>query len=210
MYNIDTEHFRQLLMHRHQEVEDTLGKMKEHGEGEQSERLPTELSHYDNHPAEIGSILYETEHNNAIKVHQEYVLAQIHQALKRMDEGTYGQCVFCHREIGQERLEALPYVRLCIDCESERSDNIQLIRSKPPYVEEELHEKELLNEWDDTEFEGLDQWNDLQKYGSSDTPQDISANKDMEEFYTNEIDNQGIVDPMDRISNEQYRRQLPD
>jgi hypothetical protein len=30
------------------------------------------------------------------------------------------------------------------------------------------------------------------------------------EFYTNEIDNQGIVDDMDKFSNEEYIEQLPD
>jgi hypothetical protein len=47
------------------------------------------------------------------------------------------------------------------------------------------------------------------KYGSSDTPQDMGGYQDYEEFYTNEIDNQGIVEEIDKISNEQYRRQLP-
>jgi methylthioribose-1-phosphate isomerase len=37
----------------------------------------------------------------------------------------------------------------------------------------------------------------------------ISAH-DYEEFYTNEIDMQGIVDDMDQVSNEEYKRQLPD
>lgn len=37
----------------------------------------------------------------------------------------------------------------------------------------------------------------------------MGENRDLEEYYTNDIDLQGIVDPMDRISNEQYKKQLP-
>jgi hypothetical protein len=33
---------------------------------------------------------------------------------------------------------------------------------------------------------------------------------DYDEFYTNEVDKQGIVDDMDQVSNDEYKRQLPD
>jgi hypothetical protein len=46
------------------------------------------------------------------------------------------------------------------------------------------------------------------KYGSSDSPQDMGGYHDYEEFYTNKIDKQGIVDEMDQVSNEEYRKQV--
>jgi DnaK suppressor protein len=42
--------------------------------------------------------------------------AQITGALKRMDEGTYGKCERCGREIPIERLEARPTASLCVSC----------------------------------------------------------------------------------------------
>lgn len=69
--------------------------------------------------------------------------------------------------------------------------------------------RKYLNSREDDEFEGIDQLNDLLKQGSADTPQDMGGYEDYEEFYTNKLDMQGIVDPMDNISNEQYKRQLP-
>ncbi|MDQ3620562.1 MAG: TraR/DksA C4-type zinc finger protein [Actinomycetota bacterium] len=54
------------------------------------------------------------------------VLAQVEQAqthrsevvgaLKRLDDGSYGKCQNCGRDIAVERLEALPATPLCIDC----------------------------------------------------------------------------------------------
>jgi len=54
------------------------------------------------------------------------VLAQVEQAqahrsevvgaLRRLDDGSYGKCQNCGREIATERLEALPATPLCIDC----------------------------------------------------------------------------------------------
>ena len=37
-------------------------------------------------------------------------------ALERIEAGTYGTCQRCGKPISEERLEALPYAELCIDC----------------------------------------------------------------------------------------------
>jgi RNA polymerase-binding transcription factor len=46
-------------------------------------------------------------------------LKQIDDALERMDEGTYGVCESCGLEIAEERLEAMPFSRLCRDCQQD-------------------------------------------------------------------------------------------
>jgi RNA polymerase-binding transcription factor DksA len=43
------------------------------------------------------------------------VLEEIDLALDRIEEGTYGTCAVCGREIPEERLAAVPYATLCID-----------------------------------------------------------------------------------------------
>ena len=43
-------------------------------------------------------------------------LALVRLALKRLDEGTFGECVHCGKTIGMKRLEALPWTPYCIDC----------------------------------------------------------------------------------------------
>jgi DnaK suppressor protein len=43
-------------------------------------------------------------------------LLDVQRALEKMDKGTYGICERCGREIAVERLEALPWAVLCIDC----------------------------------------------------------------------------------------------
>ncbi|GHE06273.1 dimethylmenaquinone methyltransferase [Defluviimonas sp. 20V17] len=43
-------------------------------------------------------------------------LRQIRAALRRMEDGSYGTCVKCGGEIGQERLDVLPYTPFCRDC----------------------------------------------------------------------------------------------
>lgn len=43
-------------------------------------------------------------------------LGQIDDALERIEEGTYGICEECQEPIGIERLKALPFTPLCINC----------------------------------------------------------------------------------------------
>lgn len=44
-------------------------------------------------------------------------LAEVETALQSMEEGTYGRCISCGREIEPARLEARPYARRCIVCQ---------------------------------------------------------------------------------------------
>ena len=47
-------------------------------------------------------------------------LNKINEALRRLDEGTYGNCFECGDEIAQARLRALPFAVRCKDCEEAR------------------------------------------------------------------------------------------
>ncbi len=44
---------------------------------------------------------------------------QIHAAIGRIDDGTYGVCLTCGKAIGEKRLQALPYAIQCMDCVTE-------------------------------------------------------------------------------------------
>jgi DnaK suppressor protein len=46
-------------------------------------------------------------------------LQAIEDALERIEAGTYGVCEMCEEEIAPERLEALPFTRLCVSCQGE-------------------------------------------------------------------------------------------
>lgn len=52
-------------------------------------------------------------------------LKKIEDALKRLDEGTYGNCFECGDEISQMRLRALPFAVRCKDCEEAREVAVQ-------------------------------------------------------------------------------------
>jgi DnaK suppressor protein len=48
---------------------------------------------------------------------QEAIRRLVVEALRRIDEGTFGQCQECGGKIAKPRLEAVPYAPFCIECE---------------------------------------------------------------------------------------------
>ncbi|NOZ62568.1 MAG: TraR/DksA family transcriptional regulator [Calditrichaeota bacterium] len=52
------------------------------------------------------------------------VLQQIDDAVARIEEGSYGECVICGAEIHPKRLEAVPYARLCISCKEKEEKGL--------------------------------------------------------------------------------------
>ena len=78
-----------------------------------------ELTDFDqNHPGDLGTITFEREKDLALNENVEDLLAQINDALGRMENGTYGLCIRCNRPIAEARLEALPYAAYCIECQN--------------------------------------------------------------------------------------------
>lgn len=54
---------------------------------------------------------------------EEKLLEKIELALLKIENGSYGTCVNCSREIPRPRLEAKPSVSLCLDCQSEHESD---------------------------------------------------------------------------------------
>jgi DnaK suppressor protein len=69
----------------------------------------------DNHPADMAAVTFERELDEGLEEGAQQTLEQVVRALAKIDEGTYGICDRCGREIGEERLRARPWALLCID-----------------------------------------------------------------------------------------------
>ncbi|MGA3293551.1 MAG: TraR/DksA family transcriptional regulator [Candidatus Acidiferrales bacterium] len=47
-------------------------------------------------------------------------LQLVDEALERIKQGTFGECISCHEELQQKRLEAVPWTRYCITCQEKK------------------------------------------------------------------------------------------
>ncbi|NBO63554.1 MAG: TraR/DksA family transcriptional regulator [Acidobacteria bacterium] len=68
-------------------------------------------------PADKASNSYTKELLFSQSTNDRLILTQIEEALERIENEEYGVCLNCNVEIGQKRLEALPWVRYCINCQ---------------------------------------------------------------------------------------------
>jgi DnaK suppressor protein len=78
-----------------------------------------DLSGYSYHMADVGTDNFGREMELNIASNENERIRLIEEALERVEEGTFGGCVSCEGKINIERLEAVPYARLCIECARE-------------------------------------------------------------------------------------------
>ena len=68
--------------------------------------------------ADVATQSIEKELIFELSDNERQMLDQTEAALRKIDNGTYGQCESCRQPIGKERIRALPFARYCIDCQS--------------------------------------------------------------------------------------------
>ncbi len=115
----ELNHFRELLLQERRRVLEELGWIEENYIGKSQADTAGEVSTYSIHPADQATDAYERETAYLIESTGTKLLDEIDDALRRIDEGKYGICENCGEEIPKERLEAIPYARLCVKCQAE-------------------------------------------------------------------------------------------
>ena len=75
---------------------------------------------YDENFADSGQVAAEQGENRALVGQLEETLTEVERALAKLDDGNYGLCEVCGKDIGEDRLEAMPATRYCIDCASHK------------------------------------------------------------------------------------------
>ena len=85
-----------------------------------------EISSYDQHQADMGTETFEREKDLSILEQVEAELSDVEHALRRLDDGTYGTCEVCGKVIPDERLEAIPTARLCLEHQAEAEREVRM------------------------------------------------------------------------------------
>jgi len=101
----------------------------EHLSEESEDESLSELSSVDQHQADVGTETFEREKDLSILEQLDAELADVEHALKRLDEGTYGTCEYDGKPIPEERLEAIPAARFCL--EHQAAAEQQAARTRP-------------------------------------------------------------------------------
>lgn len=117
MTRIDVDKYRKMLLDERQRLESEIDALERDIIGGDTAENLGELADYDNHPADQGTDTFEKEKDVSVAGHWRGMIGRIDEALDKMERGTYGECDRCGREIGTERLDAVPYAIYCMECQ---------------------------------------------------------------------------------------------
>ena len=92
--------------------EDTLKKSQKDASGD--------ISGYTYHMADVATDAYDREFSLGLASNEQKALYELDDALKRIEEGTFGICEECKCVMTKTRLKAVPYARLCVKCQGRR------------------------------------------------------------------------------------------
>jgi DnaK suppressor protein len=109
------ERLRRILLTNRKEIE---ARIRE----ELAERLTGNLNSIVVPASDLGDLsTFDLERDvdyELLTMHTE-ALKDIDEALERLDQGTYGICEECGEEIGEKRLQAIPFALYCLECQQE-------------------------------------------------------------------------------------------
>lgn len=168
-----------------------------------------ELSSYDNHPADEGSSLYEREKDNALLEHYKLQLGNVNRALTAMENGEYGKCEVCGKEIPLERLEALPNTTYCKEHSPDQFTShdrpVEEGVLMPPFGKFDMDEKD-----EDVAFDAEDSWQAVAEWGTSETPSDLAYPMDSyNDVYIESEENVGYVEDYENfVGNDMYGKNI--
>lgn len=103
----DLEAFRAQLMTERARLREEIGEAIE---------APDQMTY--GSQAAAASQVFEQQRDLALRGRAIQHLAQVDAALARLDNGTFGRCARCGRDIAAARLEALPWAAHCIECQT--------------------------------------------------------------------------------------------
>jgi len=206
----ELQYFENRLIHEKRRLEESVELAEQNNYQDSLRDSTSELSSYDNHPADLASETYEMEKRFALMSHQEHLIREVDHALEKIKDGSYGKCDLCGKEISYERLEAYPQANLCMECEEESRINVQYSENDRPNEEGVLMHpfgRTFNDEKDINMYDGEDTWQDVAVYNKTD-----HVNIDWYDNYfdTENDEESGVVENIENISNQEYIDQIPD
>jgi len=91
----------------------------------------SEASAFGMHQADAGSDAYDRDFALSLLSQEQDALYEIDEALKRIELGTYGKCEMSGKPIPRARLEAIPFARFTVECQSQLEKQSKAARIRP-------------------------------------------------------------------------------
>jgi RNA polymerase-binding protein DksA len=111
---IDTAEYRARLLEERARLTNAVDFLERENPGSLGDELG-EPTASDNHLGDTATATFDRELDEGLEEGAQQTLQAIEDALRKIEEGSYGTCEVCGEPIGAQRLSAIPWARLCID-----------------------------------------------------------------------------------------------
>ena len=112
--------FKKLILKKKSELIDQINHISEDTLKKSPKEASGDISSYTYHMADIATDTYDREFIMSLASNDRALFYEIEDALKKIEEGTYGICEGCKNLIARVRLKAIPYARLCLKCQEKK------------------------------------------------------------------------------------------
>ncbi|MEJ2008245.1 MAG: TraR/DksA family transcriptional regulator [Acidobacteriota bacterium] len=110
------ESYKKLLLAKQEEIRRMIARSEQDGR-EADEEITQDVADRAANSYTKEFLFHQSNDNRRI-------LHLIADALKRVDNGSYGHCVECQHDVQKKRLEAVPWARHCIDCQEKQEKGL--------------------------------------------------------------------------------------
>jgi DnaK suppressor protein len=151
--------YRKLLQQLAARVGSDASGMVEQVRAGASGKGGNELTNTPLHLGDMGTEEYLYDMNATLLANEQYIVAEVRDALARIDNSSFGKCENCGKAIAPARLEAIPYTRYCVECASlqDETPQVSLEEGRPHFPQDTLApegemQEDRLNRSDSLEF----------------------------------------------------------
>ena len=118
MIKKELDRYKKLLLKKKEEILQAMAHIEKDTLNQSQRDASGDLSGYTLHMADIATDNYDREFSLGLATNAQEILYEIEEALKRVQEKNFGDCLTCGKPINRRRLTAIPYASLCIACQS--------------------------------------------------------------------------------------------
>ena len=112
--------FKKLIFKKKSELIDQINHISEDTLRKSPKEASGDISSYTYHMADIATDTYDREFIMSLASNDRALFYEIEDALKKIEDGTFGVCEECKNLIARVRLRAIPYARLCLKCQEKK------------------------------------------------------------------------------------------
>ena len=112
--------FKKLILKRKEEVNDEIKHISDDTLKKSQKDASGDISGYTYHMADVATDNYDREFSLGLASSDRQSLYELEDALKKIEDGTFGVCEDCKSLITRVRLKAVPQARLCVKCQEKR------------------------------------------------------------------------------------------